>query len=99
MLAPRTGGVLAAIEAAPTADVIFVAHTGLDDMITVKDIWRGLPMEQTVRSRWWRVTAAQIPKTREERMSWLYGWWEQIDQWIVENRPVRPTEKRKSARV
>lgn len=99
LLAPRTGGVLAAIEAAPTADVIFVAHTGLDDMITVKDIWRGLPMEQTVRSRWWRVTAAQIPKTREERMSWLYGWWEQIDQWIVENRPVRPTEKRKSARV
>jgi 1-acyl-sn-glycerol-3-phosphate acyltransferase len=89
LLAPRTGGVLAAVEAAPSADVIFVAHTGLDDLITVRDIWHSLPMEQTVKSRWWRVPAAQIPRTREEQTAWLYGWWERIDTWIAENRPVR----------
>jgi len=89
LLAPRTGGVLAAVEAAPTADVIFVAHTGLDDLITVRDIWRSLPMEQTVKSRWWRVPAAQIPRAREEQVTWLYTWWERIDQWIAENRPQR----------
>ncbi|GIH08004.1 acyltransferase [Rhizocola hellebori] len=94
LLAPRTGGVLAAVTAAPTADVIFVAHTGLDDLITVKDIWHSLPMEQTVRSRWWRVPAAQIPRDRDEQVTWLYGWWEQIDNWIADNRPVRANAPR-----
>ena len=89
LLAPRTGGVLAAVAAAPTADVIFVAHTGLDDLITIKDVWRSLPMEQTVVSRWWRVTAAEIPRDREAQVTWLYTWWERIDNWIAENRPVR----------
>ncbi len=89
LLAPRTGGVLAAVTAAPTADVIFVAHTGLDDLITVKDVWRSLPMEQTVVSRWWRVTAAEIPRDREAQVTWLYTWWEKIDNWIAENRPAR----------
>jgi 1-acyl-sn-glycerol-3-phosphate acyltransferase len=93
LLAPRTGGVLAAIEAAPTADVIFVAHTGLDDLITARDIWHGIPMEQTVRSRWWRVPVTEIPSGREEQVAWLYGWWERIDQWIAENRPVRSGAK------
>ncbi|HEV2086903.1 MAG TPA: 1-acyl-sn-glycerol-3-phosphate acyltransferase [Cryptosporangiaceae bacterium] len=89
LLAPRTAGVVAAIEAAPTADVILVAHTGLDDLITVRDIWRSIPMEQTVRSRWWRVPAAEIPQGRDEQVAWLYGWWEKIDHWIEEHRPVR----------
>lgn len=92
LLAPRTGGVLAAVEAAPTADVIFVAHTGLDDLITVRDVWRSIPMEQTVKSRWWRVPAAQIPRGRDEQVTWLYGWWEQIDSWIADNRPVRDAD-------
>jgi 1-acyl-sn-glycerol-3-phosphate acyltransferase len=89
LLAPRTGGVLAAVTAAPTADVIFVAHTGLDDLITARDIWRSLPMEQTVKSRWWRVSAAEIPRDRDAQVTWLYGWWEEIDTWIAANRPAR----------
>ncbi len=89
LLAPRTGGVIAAIEAAPNADVIFAGHTGLDHLINVRDIWHGIPMEQTVKSRWWRVPYDQVPRDREEQVAWLYGWWEQIDIWIAENRPAR----------
>ncbi len=77
--------------------MIFVAHTGLDDLITVRDIWRSLPMEQTVKSRWWRVPSAQIPRSREEQVPWLYGWWELIDQWIADNRPVRAPAKVRGA--
>jgi 1-acyl-sn-glycerol-3-phosphate acyltransferase len=99
LLAPRTGGVLAALAAAPTADVIFVAHTGLDDLVTVRDVWHGIPMEQTVRSRWWRVPAAEVPASREARVAWLYGWWEKIDRWVDENRPVRPTAIRARSRT
>jgi 1-acyl-sn-glycerol-3-phosphate acyltransferase len=88
LLAPHTGGALAAIAAAPTADVVFVAHTGLEDLITVGDIWRSLPMEQVLKARWWRVAAAEVPEGREEQVRWLYDWWARIDAWISENRPV-----------
>jgi 1-acyl-sn-glycerol-3-phosphate acyltransferase len=90
LLPPRSGGVFAAIDAAPEADVIFVAHTGLDDLVTVGDIWRALPMEQVIRAQWWRVPAAEVPRERDEVVRWLYDWWERIDAWIAENRPVRP---------
>ena len=35
VLAPRPGGLLAALDAAPEADVLLVAHTGLDHLVTV----------------------------------------------------------------
>ena len=46
VLAPRPGGLLAALDAAPDADVVLVAHTGLDHLLTVGDIWRELPMDK-----------------------------------------------------
>jgi len=88
LLPPRSGGVLAAVTAAPAADVIFVAHTGLDDLVTVRDVWRALPMEQLVRARWWRVDAAEVPRDRDELVGWLYDWWEHIDAWVAANRPL-----------
>jgi len=99
LLPPRSGGALAAIAAAPTADVIFVAHTGLDHMITVGDIWRGLPMEQVLKARWWRVPADEVPHGRDAQVRWLYDWWERIDTWIGENRPTAlPRPDRRGAR-
>jgi 1-acyl-sn-glycerol-3-phosphate acyltransferase len=88
LLPPRPGGALAAIGAAPTADVIFVAHTGLEDLITIGDIWNGLPMEQSLKVRWWRVPRAGVPRGREAQVRWLYDWWARIDAWIGENRPA-----------
>src|SRR5262245_33533209 len=89
LLPPRSGGAFAAIDAAPNADVIFVAHTGLDDLITVGDVWRALPMEQVILARWWRVPAPEVPRDRDEVVRWLYDRWERIDGWIEESRPVR----------
>jgi 1-acyl-sn-glycerol-3-phosphate acyltransferase len=88
LLPPKPGGALAAIAAAPTADVIFVAHTGLEHVITVGDVWRALPMEQVLKARWWRVPAAQVPEGREAQVDWLYEWWARIDLWIRDNRPT-----------
>lgn len=87
VLAPRPGGVLAALEAAPDADVLMVAHTGLDHMLTIADVWRELPMDKQITMRWWHVSRAEIPADRDERIDWLYGWWERIDDWIADNRP------------
>jgi 1-acyl-sn-glycerol-3-phosphate acyltransferase len=82
VLAPQPGGMLAALDAAPDAGVIFVAHTGLDRMLTVADIWRELPMDKRLVMRFWSVPPEEVPKDREERIAWLYDWWARIDKWI-----------------
>jgi 1-acyl-sn-glycerol-3-phosphate acyltransferase len=86
VLAPRPGGVLAAMGAAPEADMLMVAHTGLDHMLTVADVWRELPMDKAITMQWWRVPREDIPAGHEARIDWLFGWWEHIDQWIEEQR-------------
>jgi len=93
VLAPRPGGFLAALEAAPDADVVLVAHTGMDHLLTVGDIWRELPMDKRLLMQWWQVPRDEIPQDREDQIEWLFGWWERIDLWINEHRaedlPVR----------
>jgi hypothetical protein len=91
VLAPRPGGVLAALDAAPEADVLMVAHTGLDHLVTVSDLWRELPMDKQITMRWWQVSRADIPESREARIEWLFGWWERVDDWIEENRADTPS--------
>jgi hypothetical protein len=90
VLPPRGGGALAAIGACPEADVIFVAHAGLDMLVSVGDIWRSLPMHQVIHARWWRVPVDQVPRSadHEAQLQWLYDWWELIDAWITQSRPA-----------
>ncbi len=89
LLPPRPGGTLAAIRACPDADVIFVAHSGLDTILSVGDVWRRFPVDQVIRARWWRVPFDRVPREadHEAQVQWLFGWWERIDSWITENRP------------
>ena len=75
------------MQSAPHADVVLVAHTGLDHLLTVADVWRELPMDKQIIMRWWQVPRSEIPEGREARIDWLFGWWEQIDTWIEQNRP------------
>ncbi|MCA1672561.1 MAG: 1-acyl-sn-glycerol-3-phosphate acyltransferase, partial [Actinobacteria bacterium] len=86
VLPPRPGGVGAALAAAPEADVVWVAHAGLDDLCTVADVWRALPMDRAVRMRWWRVPHDEVPSGPDAHVDWLYQWWERIDDWIDETR-------------
>jgi 1-acyl-sn-glycerol-3-phosphate acyltransferase len=87
VLAPRPGGLIAALDAAPDADVLLVAHTGLDHLFSVADLWRELPMDKQIIMRWWRVPRSEIPAGREERIEWLFSWWERIDTWVEDHRP------------
>jgi Acyltransferase len=84
LLPPRAGGALSAIAACPGADVIFVAHAGMDRLVSVGDVWRSLPLEQVVRARWWRVPAEDVPRQEdhESQVRWLYEWWQRIETWI-----------------
>jgi 1-acyl-sn-glycerol-3-phosphate acyltransferase len=84
VLAPKPGGVAAALAAAPDADVVWVGHTGLDHLLTVADVWRELPMDKVIEMHWWQVPAAEVPADRASQVDWLYTWWERIDRWIVD---------------
>jgi 1-acyl-sn-glycerol-3-phosphate acyltransferase len=102
VLAPRPGGLLSALDAAPEADVVLVAHTGLDHVLSVGDMWRELPMDKVIVMRWWQVSREEIPAGREAQIDWLFGWWEQIDVWIAEHRPqdlTRGRSRRRAAKV
>jgi 1-acyl-sn-glycerol-3-phosphate acyltransferase len=83
LLPPRPGGVQAALSAAPHADVVFVAHTGLDHMLTLGDVWRELPQDKVLQLRWSFVPAAEVPRDEQEQVDWLYAWWADMDRWIA----------------
>ncbi|MFI5494663.1 1-acyl-sn-glycerol-3-phosphate acyltransferase [Actinoplanes sp. NPDC051859] len=87
VLPPKPGGLLAAIDAAPDAGVIFVAHTGLDKMLTLGDVWRELPMDKRLVMRFWSVPPEEIPTGDKDRTAWLYDWWARIDTWIDDHGP------------
>lgn len=78
--APRPGGALAAIEAAPEADVIFFGHAGFPDGLG--EVWRHLPERQTVEVRLWRAEAATVPADEADRVRWLFEWWARLDDWV-----------------
>jgi 1-acyl-sn-glycerol-3-phosphate acyltransferase len=89
LLPPHGSGALTAVAACPAADVVFLAHTGLDRLVSVRDVWRSLHTDLEIRARWWRVPAESVPRTAspEAQLGWLYDWWERMDAWITaENR-------------
>ncbi|MFP4311038.1 MAG: hypothetical protein ACLFS9_03535 [Nitriliruptoraceae bacterium] len=85
VLSPRSGGAIAALEGAPTANVVFVAHTGLEHLSTVADIWRGIPVGADVSVKAWHVARTEIPPSREAQVAWLQWWWRRIDAWLIQH--------------
>jgi hypothetical protein len=86
VLPPRHRGTMAAIAAAPEADIVFVAHTVLEDIGSFRDLWARIPFPGAIRSRYWRIPSSEVPQAEQEQIDWLYGWWARIDQWIEERR-------------
>ena len=99
VLAPRPGGFLAALDAAPDADVVLVAHTGLDHVVSIVDVWHSLPMDKRLLMGWWRIPREEIPADREARIEWLFEWWGRVDVWVDEHRPVELPRTRRRART
>jgi 1-acyl-sn-glycerol-3-phosphate acyltransferase len=86
--APRPGGALAAIEAAPGADVIIAGHVGFPS--SLQEVWRLLPERQTVEVRLWAFPAESIPSDRDEAIDWLFAQWATLDAWVAARTPPSP---------
>ncbi len=84
VLAPRPGGALAALESAPHADVIFMTHHGFPDGFD--EVWRQLPGPTRIDVQLWHVPASELPEGNDERIRWLFGWWETLDAWVAVRR-------------
>lgn len=80
VLPPRTGGVLACLQARPEIPVVMVGHTGLDEITSARDVWHALPFTTPMSVRWW--PASQIPEGTTERIAWLTTEWAVVDEWI-----------------
>ncbi|MDH3625664.1 MAG: 1-acyl-sn-glycerol-3-phosphate acyltransferase [Myxococcales bacterium] len=82
-LPPKPGGALTLMDAAPEADILFVAHRGLEGLAEINDLLSGDVVGKKVQIQIWRVPAAEIPKG-EERRQWLFEWWKRIDDFVDE---------------
>ena len=83
VLPPRPGGVLALLDALPGVDVVVLAHTGLDQFASFRELARSVPLVGPIRCTAWRIPFADVPADPEPRIQWL------DEQWLTIERHVR----------
>ena len=82
VLPPHVGGVHALLDAAPIADVVVIAHAGLDRFSSFADLARTAPLRDPIAVTAWRVPRCEIPEGRDARAVWLDQQWVMVDTWI-----------------
>ena len=87
----RTMGPGDALLAKPDGHVVVVAHTGLDDLNSVADLWVAIPVDKTLHLRWHEIPGAEVPTDLPELSTWLFDEWEQIDRWVDAQRADGPS--------
>ena len=80
ILPPRPAGTEALLDGAPEADMVLVAHEGMEVFGELADIRRHLPLTAPVRVRVWRIPRNEIPD--DDFAGWLLHRWIELDRWI-----------------
>ncbi len=99
LLPPRLGGTVTLLESARDVDVVIFGHVGLDGFEYISDIWSGGLVGTTVRLKFWRFAAADVPRDRDELIAWLFDRWQELDDWIGETHSAIPATLDASAAV
>ncbi|MGB8932934.1 MAG: 1-acyl-sn-glycerol-3-phosphate acyltransferase [Anaeromyxobacteraceae bacterium] len=86
LLPPHTGGLLTLLDAEAGADVVVMAHTGLEGLVRLTDLWSGRLLGRTLRVAFWRVAASSLPAGHDARIGWIYSQWELLDEWVSRHR-------------
>jgi len=92
VLPPRLGGVMGLMDVAPEADVVFCAHSGMERLTRLGDLFSGQVLGAKLRVRAWRVRAQDIPRTEVAREAWLEEEWRRVDRFVetFDKGPVVP---------
>ncbi|MFJ9523290.1 1-acyl-sn-glycerol-3-phosphate acyltransferase [Kitasatospora sp. NPDC101801] len=90
VLPAMSGGARAVLAAAPEAQIVFVGHTGLEDLLP----WRlgaGYPSSGRGRFRvaCWSVERSEVPRGKDEFARWLDLQWVAMDRWVRAARAER----------
>ena len=103
VLPPHATGVLACLAGRGDLNVAVVAHTGLEDLVSLASIWRAVPVSEPMTVRWWYEPARALPRGAARRRDWLRLQWAIVDSWIdarkAARRAARPAYLRGPAEV
>jgi 1-acyl-sn-glycerol-3-phosphate acyltransferase len=91
LLPPRPGGVLALLDTTE-ADVVIMAHTGLDRFASFAEMARAVPLSEPITVAAWRVARTDIPADPIDRIAWLDRQWLTADGWVADR--VGPSDRR-----
>lgn len=82
VLPPRPSGVNACLGARPGLAVVVAAHSGLDRIVSARQLWDALPFTTPMTVRFW---AANPPafESEEAVAEWLTSEWAEVDRWIA----------------
>jgi len=80
-LPPRPGGAVAALLAAPKADVLLLAHSGFSPDGRNRPWWQ-LPVHHRLTIRTVLLPAASVPRDEQEARQFLDQAWSQVDTWV-----------------
>lgn len=83
VLPPQLGGVMAALAAAPTADVVVCTHVGFDGIRTFADLVNGRLVRRRVTVEFRRHPRAQVPDAADARVGWLLDEWRTVDRTVA----------------
>ena len=83
----RSPGILAVLENAPEADLVFVNHVGVNQFRSIKDIWRNTPLPTDLHFKITFLPRSEAPNSasQDELISFIDSRWEEIDDWVVTN--------------
>jgi 1-acyl-sn-glycerol-3-phosphate acyltransferase len=90
LMPPKPRGLQAALAARHDLDVVIVAHTGLDDLNTLPELWCAVARDKTLHLRWHAVPAARVPRDPCGLAAWVFAEWERMDAWVGARRPMQP---------
>ena len=85
VLPPRPGGPLALLEKNRGADAVFCAHTGLETMTSMGQLWRGDLVHSRVHVKFWIVPYGDIPTGRDALTEWLWEHWARVNAFVQGN--------------
>ncbi|MEQ8841531.1 MAG: lysophospholipid acyltransferase family protein [Acidimicrobiales bacterium] len=97
LLPPRPAGTHALLEGAPDADLVLVAHEGMESFGDLATIRANLPLTDPVRVRLWRIARADVPDDQDDFITWLLDRWLDMDRWIDERVLERRSGQRASS--
>jgi 1-acyl-sn-glycerol-3-phosphate acyltransferase len=84
VLPPRFGGPMVLLKNAQHADVVFMAHYGLDKATHFSDLLAGRIIGSDISIRLWRVRAQDIPGEDEAIKSWIDVQWLEVNRFIAQ---------------